>query len=258
MCSPTPLSHSFVPRAAAGLSSTDQPPSTRSPTAHRYADHNGHLHRVFCGQRLCAERQGLAAAQAVQPPGEAADAGTQRSAAAICLISGHTCGGHNLAWCVCRVARMPRGWTCWPRRARAQPGPAPTAVSAAPAGHRLLHDDRLALHPVWRAHHPRCGALKCLACSRLGLSLSLGLALAMPAWPRPPGPLSQHGCLAHRGRTKAGCTPCQAARARPATALVRSRPCAALQVREGADFVSRLQTENLWVVVLEKSRQGLG
>ncbi|GAB4823028.1 hypothetical protein N2152v2_010074 [Parachlorella kessleri] len=29
-------------------------------------------------------------------------------------------------------------------------------------------------------------------------------------------------------------------------------------VREGADFVSRLQTENLWVVVLEKSRQGLG
>lgn len=31
-----------------------------------------------------------------------------------------------------------------------------------------------------------------------------------------------------------------------------------MQVREGADFVSRLQTENLWVVVLEKMRQGLG
>lgn len=30
------------------------------------------------------------------------------------------------------------------------------------------------------------------------------------------------------------------------------------QVREGADFVSRLQTENLWVVVLEKMRKGLG
>ena len=29
-------------------------------------------------------------------------------------------------------------------------------------------------------------------------------------------------------------------------------------VREGADFVGRLQTENLWVVVLEKMRQGLG
>jgi predicted PurR-regulated permease PerM len=29
-------------------------------------------------------------------------------------------------------------------------------------------------------------------------------------------------------------------------------------VREGADFVSRLQTENLWVVVIEKMRQGLG
>lgn len=29
-------------------------------------------------------------------------------------------------------------------------------------------------------------------------------------------------------------------------------------VREGADFVSRLQTENLWVVVLEKMRSGLG
>ena len=29
-------------------------------------------------------------------------------------------------------------------------------------------------------------------------------------------------------------------------------------VREGADFVSRLQTENLWVVVLEKMRKGLG
>ena len=29
-------------------------------------------------------------------------------------------------------------------------------------------------------------------------------------------------------------------------------------VREGADFVSRLQTENLWVVVLEKMRNGLG
>lgn len=31
-----------------------------------------------------------------------------------------------------------------------------------------------------------------------------------------------------------------------------------VQVREGVDFVSRLQTENLWVVVLEKMRQGLG
>lgn len=29
-------------------------------------------------------------------------------------------------------------------------------------------------------------------------------------------------------------------------------------VREGVDFVSRLQTENLWVVVLEKMRKGLG
>lgn len=29
-------------------------------------------------------------------------------------------------------------------------------------------------------------------------------------------------------------------------------------VREGADFVSRLQTENLWVIVLEKMRKGLG
>lgn len=29
-------------------------------------------------------------------------------------------------------------------------------------------------------------------------------------------------------------------------------------VREGYDFVSRLQTENLWVVVLEKMRKGLG
>jgi predicted PurR-regulated permease PerM len=29
-------------------------------------------------------------------------------------------------------------------------------------------------------------------------------------------------------------------------------------VREGADLVSRLQTENLWVVVLEKMRKGLG
>lgn len=29
-------------------------------------------------------------------------------------------------------------------------------------------------------------------------------------------------------------------------------------VREGADFVHRLQTENLWVVVLEKMRKGLG
>lgn len=34
------------------------------------------------------------------------------------------------------------------------------------------------------------------------------------------------------------------------------RPCC--QVREGADFVGRLQTENLWVVVLEKMRKGLG
>lgn len=29
-------------------------------------------------------------------------------------------------------------------------------------------------------------------------------------------------------------------------------------VREGADFVSRLQTENLWAVVLQKMRTGLG
>ena len=29
-------------------------------------------------------------------------------------------------------------------------------------------------------------------------------------------------------------------------------------VREGADFVHRLQTENLWVVILEKMRKGLG
>jgi len=29
-------------------------------------------------------------------------------------------------------------------------------------------------------------------------------------------------------------------------------------VREGADFVSRLQTENLWAVVLGKMRNGLG
>lgn len=29
-------------------------------------------------------------------------------------------------------------------------------------------------------------------------------------------------------------------------------------VREGFDFVTRLQTENLWVVVLEKMRDGLG
>ena len=35
-------------------------------------------------------------------------------------------------------------------------------------------------------------------------------------------------------------------------------PAVAAQVREGADFVSRLQTENLWVVVLEKMRKGLG
>ena len=35
-------------------------------------------------------------------------------------------------------------------------------------------------------------------------------------------------------------------------------PAPVPQVREGADFVSRLQTENLWVVVLEKMRKGLG
>jgi H+/Cl- antiporter ClcA len=29
-------------------------------------------------------------------------------------------------------------------------------------------------------------------------------------------------------------------------------------VREGADFVHRLQTDNLWVVVLDKMRKGLG
>ena len=29
-------------------------------------------------------------------------------------------------------------------------------------------------------------------------------------------------------------------------------------VREGADFVHRLRVENLWVVVLEKMRKGLG
>lgn len=29
-------------------------------------------------------------------------------------------------------------------------------------------------------------------------------------------------------------------------------------VREGFDFVNRLQTENLWVIVLEKMRAGLG
>ena len=29
-------------------------------------------------------------------------------------------------------------------------------------------------------------------------------------------------------------------------------------VREGFDFVTRLQTENIWVVVLEKMRDGLG
>lgn len=29
-------------------------------------------------------------------------------------------------------------------------------------------------------------------------------------------------------------------------------------IREGADFVSRLQSDNIWVVVLEKMRDGLG
>jgi hypothetical protein len=29
-------------------------------------------------------------------------------------------------------------------------------------------------------------------------------------------------------------------------------------IREGADFVSRLQSDNIWVVVLEKLRHGLG
>ena len=29
-------------------------------------------------------------------------------------------------------------------------------------------------------------------------------------------------------------------------------------IREGADFVSRLQSDNIWVVVLEKMRHGLG
>lgn len=29
-------------------------------------------------------------------------------------------------------------------------------------------------------------------------------------------------------------------------------------LREGADFVSRLQSDNIWVVVLEKMRHGLG
>ena len=29
-------------------------------------------------------------------------------------------------------------------------------------------------------------------------------------------------------------------------------------IREGADFVSRLQADNIWVVVLEKARDGLG
>ena len=29
-------------------------------------------------------------------------------------------------------------------------------------------------------------------------------------------------------------------------------------IREGADFVSRLQSDNIWVVVLEKARSGLG
>ena len=29
-------------------------------------------------------------------------------------------------------------------------------------------------------------------------------------------------------------------------------------IREGADFVSRLQSDNIWVVVLEKLRHGIG
>ena len=29
-------------------------------------------------------------------------------------------------------------------------------------------------------------------------------------------------------------------------------------IREGADFVSRLQSDSVWVVVLEKMRDGLG
>ena len=29
-------------------------------------------------------------------------------------------------------------------------------------------------------------------------------------------------------------------------------------IREGADFVSRLQSDNIWVVVLEKVRAGVG
>lgn len=29
-------------------------------------------------------------------------------------------------------------------------------------------------------------------------------------------------------------------------------------VREGADFVNRLQSDNIWVVVLEKMRAGVG
>ena len=29
-------------------------------------------------------------------------------------------------------------------------------------------------------------------------------------------------------------------------------------IREGADFVSRLQSDNIWVIVLEKMRSGLG
>lgn len=29
-------------------------------------------------------------------------------------------------------------------------------------------------------------------------------------------------------------------------------------IREGADFVQRLQSDNIWVVVLEKMRDGLG
>ena len=29
-------------------------------------------------------------------------------------------------------------------------------------------------------------------------------------------------------------------------------------IREGADFITRLQSDNIWVVVLEKARNGLG
>ena len=71
-------------------------------------------------------------------------------------------------------------------------------------------------------------------------------AAAAPA-AGPPRPTAQ---AARRSPSRHAQPPCS-----PSSETISSF---CLQVREGADFVSRLQTENLWVVVLEKMRKGLG